>query len=72
MDKSKEFRKRLGYTLVITGLSAHFVAGLIGTLLIQVMPLTVPMAYGIKLLTALVIGFAVWNILWKKGQMPEN
>ena len=72
MDKSKENRHRLGLTIIITSGATYILSILVGSLLMNVITLTMPMVLGIKLVIALVIGFAVWNILKGKGQMPDN
>lgn len=72
MDKSKELRKRLGYTLLITGGATYIIAGLIGVLLMQAMTISLPMVHIIQFLTAVIIGFIVWNILGKEGQLPKH
>jgi len=73
MDESKEKQKRLSYTILITVGITYILSALVGAFLMNTsVSLTMPMVHGIRLVIALVVGFAVWNILKKKGQMPEN
>ncbi|MDF7802041.1 hypothetical protein P4C99_21395 [Pontiellaceae bacterium B1224] len=73
MDESKEKQKRLGITIAITAGATYILSALVGGILMNTsISLTMPMVHGIRLAIALVVGFAVWNILNKKGQMPDN
>jgi chromate transport protein ChrA len=73
MDESKERKQRLGLTIVISAGATYILSALVGALLLNSsVTLTMPMVHGIKLVIFLVVGFAVWNILKQKGQMPKN
>ena len=72
MNSSKEIRKRLGLTIVVSAGITYVLSILVIGLLMNVTTISILTAQVIKLIIFGIIGFAVWNILAKKGQMPEN
>lgn len=72
MDKSKEIKRRLGLTILITVGATYILTILVVGLLMNITTITLQMAKLIRVIIAVVTGIAVWNILKKKGQIPGN
>ena len=72
MDKSKIIRQRLGLTIIITVGATYIITTLVVGILMNITTISLPMAQGIRLVIAGVIGFAVWNILKKQEQTKDN
>jgi len=66
MKSAKNFRQRLGLTIVITVGATYIISLLVVGLLMTATTVTAPMAQIIRLVIAIVIGVSAWNLLGKR------
>jgi len=71
-EQTKIFRRRLGYTIIITVGATYVLTLLVVGILMNITTVSMTMAQLIRLCIATITGFTVWNILKKNEQTKDE
>lgn len=72
IDQSKTIRRRLSYTILITVGATYVLTLLVVGLLMNITTVSMAAAQTIRLVIAVIIGFATWNILKENEQTEDD